>query len=952
MPPTAGPSHKTGGSSTMSFGSDEEGEALPRKSQRQPQSCTECTRRKTRCDKGAPCGNCVKRGKSSECRIEVTVKPVTISTRAIAQTAQQEVKQLRLVTTQTSNRQEHRINTLENLVAQLASQLESLRTSGGGGTQLPSSFGKMEAGRGIGAGRDFSAGEEGGMVGDAGEEEAAHDELGEAASVLELLAMGRSRGKTTGALVGGALQQTRPSSGDDGDEEMVHWNENSGEGSARMNQNDYPRHSEPHHASTSQRRLSDASSSSAASGSSSASFVPDEHPQPHPNSTPSYPPPPRRHQPQQQQQQAQSQLPNLAQPLLPFPPRLISQKDATAPSPSTPSSSTKEVPPRRGAMSKIPSEAAGRRLVQYEMEMVAWIHCGYWPATLAAECEIFWEEGATGEVEVNRNWLALYFAVLASSLHHMPVAESQKIFPGENIQALVARFFDGSVSALTEAQWMSTHSLYSTQTLLVLVSPANHLGRGDWYLSAAAVGIRIAQALQINWLGEDSYPAAEGMTLSPMDPNALVLREMCKRIWYQLVAQDWLHLPFNRTSVISAAQFNTAVPLHCTDDSLLDPSTLRSLSIEVPTLDSHTGQLLKLAVQVHKLFDGFHATKIVPYSLILQADAETAEILQNAPSWMQWSNDGRPNPLPSNAPPWLEWQSKTFLISAAHKIIILHRPYLGRAFSDPKFQKSRDACVLQACRILQVLRECQLEEFRKTWTNLTHSVAAAVILILEFSHTSTENNHGEEPLRLVVDAIEIFRSLRSHSTIAEKGVRVLTAFLEEQLRKHGGVNGPGSLKRKATGEVELEKAIKALRKSTPVSSPPIHQPTPPRPPPTTHSTSYQQQAGSSSQGYSSPMVYPHHQQQYLQQQQLIHNQPHLPSFMGPLGGMGAQGGTWSPHPYHPGFSGPSSVFGGQGGGGGGGGNGGGQPSFDQSALFEGLEDFELSGLLQYENGLL
>lgn len=96
------------------------------------------------------------------------------------------MKQLRLVTTQTSNRQEHRINTLENLVAQLASQLESLRTSGGGGTQLPSSFGKMEAGRGIGAGGDFSAGEEGGMVGDAGEEEAAHDELGEAASVLEL----------------------------------------------------------------------------------------------------------------------------------------------------------------------------------------------------------------------------------------------------------------------------------------------------------------------------------------------------------------------------------------------------------------------------------------------------------------------------------------------------------------------------------------------------------------------------------------------------------------------------------------------------------------------------------------------------------------------------------------------------------------------------------------------
>lgn len=146
----------------------------------------------------------------------------------------------------------------------------------------------------------------------------------------------------------------------------------------------------------------------------------------------------------------------------------------------------------------------------------------------------------------------------------MPVAESQQLFPGENIQSLIAKFLDGSIAALTEANWMATHSsvllilslsspasrpdtspflsssplsLYSTQTLLVLVSPANHLGRGDWYLSALAVGIRIAQALSINWLGEDSYPATEGMALSPMDPNALVLREMCKRIWYQLVAQ-------------------------------------------------------------------------------------------------------------------------------------------------------------------------------------------------------------------------------------------------------------------------------------------------------------------------------------------------------------------------------------------------------------------------------
>ena len=53
-------------------------------------------------------------------------------------------------------------------------------------------------------------------------------------------------------------------------------------------------------------------------------------------------------------------------------------------------------------------------------------------------------------------------------------------------------------------------------------------------------------------------------------------------------------------AVISANQFNSAVPLHCTDESLLSPSTLAPLSVEIPTFDSHTTQLLKLALQIHK----------------------------------------------------------------------------------------------------------------------------------------------------------------------------------------------------------------------------------------------------------------------------------------------------------------------------------------------------------------
>ena len=290
------------------------------------------------------------------------------------------------------------------------------------------------------------------------------------------------------------------------------------------------------------------------------------------------------------------------------------------------------------------------------------------------------------------------------------------------------------------------------------------------------------------------------------------------------------------------------------------------------------------------------------------------------------------------------------------QIIILHRPFLGRAFADPAYQKSRDTCILNARRILQFLRDCPLEEFRKTWTNLTHSVAAAVILILEISHTQSTSTHPDEPLQLVLSAIEIFRSLSRQSSIAEKGVRVL-----EQLLRDSADKRPGHLKRKAGDgrtDVELERAIKQLRRKSNLASSsasppaaqgassevgqPRHTPQPHQTqpavvgfgPPPPHALSY---ASPSQQLAFAQMASPH-----PNGQQAFYPAPpsaYLPSHshLGPFGNSGLQqqggSGTWSPHPYQ------YAPQGGQGGGGGPGG-------FDH--LFEGLNEFELSGLLEYE----
>lgn len=58
--------------------------------------------------------------------------------------------------------------------------------------------------------------------------------------------------------------------------------------------------------------------------------------------------------------------------------------------------------------------------------------------------------------------------------------------------------------------------------------------------------------------------------------------------------------PVAHPAAITPRQFDTAPPLHCREEALLDPQRLQPLSIEVPTIDSHTVQLLKFALLVFK----------------------------------------------------------------------------------------------------------------------------------------------------------------------------------------------------------------------------------------------------------------------------------------------------------------------------------------------------------------
>ena len=68
--------------------------------------------------------------------------------------------------------------------------------------------------------------------------------------------------------------------------------------------------------------------------------------------------------------------------------------------------------------------------------------------------------------------------------------------------------------------------------------------------------------------------------------------------------------------------------------------------------------------------------------------------------------------------------------------------------------------------------------FSPSRTTLAHSVAASIVLLLEIMHGGESGGSSSKLLPLVLQAIEVFRSVQGHSAIAEKGLEMLTDLVE------------------------------------------------------------------------------------------------------------------------------------------------------------------------------
>ncbi len=241
--------------------------------------------------------------------------------------------------------------------------------------------------------------------------------------------------------------------------------------------------------------------------------------------------------------------------------------------------------------------------------------------------------------------------------------------------------------------------------------------------------------------------------------------------------------------VINRSQFVTPMPMNCDDHDLLHREDT------ILTTSSFVRVVAREALLIPEVLDGLGSlhsrlpiTQI--YEHVLRSDQEMRNLVRQMPAFLIRDTERR-GPYDSSV--WLPVARRTLAISAADKIIMIHRPVLLYSFQNEYFSHTRTTCVAAATAILREHEQATLEQTLSIWTQTAFCVTAAMVLGLQLLHHSSHVDEQASQYRtMLIKAAQRLRGRRG-DVLAARGARLIDAFLsaEEDLvvrvmRRHGG----------------------------------------------------------------------------------------------------------------------------------------------------------------------
>jgi hypothetical protein len=421
----------------------------------------------------------------------------------------------------------------------------------------------------------------------------------------------------------------------------------------------------------------------------------------------------------------------------------------------------------------LPSKTHITQLVDYHSISILWYHGSYSSAIFDDDLGAFLTEyeGDVRHQDLNLQWLGLLFAIITGSITCAPPSVCQAWgFSLAERSVLSQRWYEATVTCLNAARYIETHTIYSVQAIATLTIAAHILGNSNSQSVLLASAGRIAQSLGLHRLG------AESVTTTTLK-DQLLQREAGRRVFNQLCTQDWFQIPFSESYSLNPRFFRTTKPMNCNDDDMV-PQPL-----SFPTQASYCNYRYDIAALMPQLLDAMAGcnTLFTKYEQVLQYDDKMRKLATACMPTFLSTNA----PVANNWPCWLGWARRSLTICASHKIIMIHRKFLGLSFTNSAFSFTRRTCIAASKTILKEALSANDEQGPVLWIEQAFSVAAAIILSLDTFHRSATEKEAEEHTGLVADAVGYLRKFEN-SKIASRGIQLLSA-LQQELREGGNI---------------------------------------------------------------------------------------------------------------------------------------------------------------------
>ncbi|KAK5988698.1 putative transcription factor lepB [Cladobotryum mycophilum] len=276
-------------------------------------------------------------------------------------------------------------------------------------------------------------------------------------------------------------------------------------------------------------------------------------------------------------------------------------------------------------------------------------------------------------------------------------------------------------------------------------------------------------------------------------------KEMGRRIWWYLVAMDWMLAQFNNPQegfyVIHPSQMAVNKPRNVKDEDLIDGLDVIDRPMSEPTCVSYFLQRIRLAELCQLLLEQspLYASTTEPeaYTNVLEADTKLNEFIRGIPDFLSLDNSSLSH-LPMTDPrrsPLITVQRYTLNLLLHRQLCKIHLPYLAQGTVDPAYAYSRDVCLRSARVVIELDHELSKEHLpfctsRLRMTMVLRSVfLASIALVLNacLKGDSTDSVEGDEE---VAGAWRILQEAQGQSPTATRLLELSIQLLRKYKIKH------------------------------------------------------------------------------------------------------------------------------------------------------------------------